>query len=113
MIAAMEKTEKEEFFGEMRRIAREETDRVLGVYTEYIDGKFKAVNERFEHLEKEIGGIKEALELHTEMLKDLSVDMLAVKSDIRIINAKLDRKADVKDLVMLDGRVTTLEDRCK
>lgn len=105
----MEKIEKEEFFSEVRTMIREETGRVLGVYTEYIDGRFKAVDERFDHLEKRIDGIQITLGEHTETLKDMAVDIIAIKSDVKVMNAKLDRKADVKDLAVLDRRVTALE----
>lgn len=100
---------KAEMKTEMRIVAREEADRVLGIYTEQIDDRFKVVGERFDHLEGRMDGMEKTLAEHTEILKDLAVDMVAVKSDIKVINAKLDRKADVKDLAMLDRRVTALE----
>jgi hypothetical protein len=107
-MATMEKIEKEELFGEMRSeirtVMREETNRVLGVYTEQIDDKFRVVNERFDHIEGILGG-------HTETLKDMAVDIIAIKSDVKVINAKLDRKADVKDLATLDRRITVLENK--
>lgn len=94
MIALMEKTEKEEF--------KEEIKQIVGVITEPFDDKIKLVVEQYVD-------IKDTQVLQGEMLKDLAVDIIAIKSDVKVISAKLDRKADVKDLVVSDRRVTALE----
>lgn len=98
MIALMEKIEKEEIV----QAVKTEIKQIVGVIEEHFDDKIKLVVEQYDE-------IKDTQALHTETLKDLTVDMTAVKSDVKVIDAKLDRKADVKDLVMLDRRVTVLE----
>ena len=101
MIAAMEKNEKEEIVLEMRQIA--------GVLTEHYDDKIKLVVEQYGGLGREIDGMKKTLMLHTEMFKDMAVDIVVIKSDIGAIKAQLNRKADVKDLAVLDRRVSAME----
>ncbi len=107
----MEKSEMVEILEEWRKAIREEMVQVLGVYTEYIDDRFKKIDERFDHLESRMDRMEARLDRHEEILKDLTVDMVAVKSELRVINAKLDRKADVKDQASRDHRLTALEAR--
>jgi hypothetical protein len=85
---------------------------------EGVDDKVSLVAEQYGGIKGEIGGIKKTLDVHTEMIAELTVDTQAVKRDIEIIKGDIEfikhgfkKKVDVEEFAALERRVMLLEKR--
>ncbi len=109
MLAVMEQKEKEDFLSDIGCLFEAHAERFVGVVKEYFDDKIKLVTEQYLGLREDFDGMKRILDSHTEMIGELAVDMVVVRSDLKAIKAGLDTKADERDVVVLDRRINTLE----
>lgn len=92
--------------------------RRLGVVMEHMDGKISLVAEQYGDVKKdtrgikqEIHGVKQALNMHTDMIGKLAVDLTIVKEDIALIKGTLKKKVDYDEFATLERRVSILEKR--
>ena len=78
--------------------------RRLGVLLEHVDEKVGLIAEQH-------GDIKQTLNMHTEMIGRLAVDMEIVKTDIELIKHSFKKKIDIDEFAALEKRVLLLERR--
>lgn len=78
--------------------------RHLGVMIESVNDNVKLVAEQH-------GGIVKKLDIHTEMIGALAIDLSIVKQDVEFIKSSMKRKIDVEEFSMLEHRVALLEKR--
>ncbi|MBI3589062.1 MAG: hypothetical protein HY093_01455 [Candidatus Liptonbacteria bacterium] len=83
--------------------------RHLGVMIESVGDDVKLVAEQYVDLRNDVKSIKQTVESHTEMIGNLSVDLLIVKEDIEFIKGSLKKKVDVDEFSALERRVSLLE----
>lgn len=111
MLAVMEQKEKEEFLSEIGNLFERQVGHLADVVTKHYDDKIELVMKQLTDLREEFNDMKRVLNSHTEMIGELVVDMAIVRTDIGAIRAELDTKADTRDVVVLNGRVSALEAR--
>ena len=80
--------------------------RRLGVLVEHSNDKWDMVAEQY-------GGIKKALDDHSEMIGKLMVDTSIIKDDLEFVKHSLKRKVDVDEFSALEKRVLLLEKKSK
>ncbi|MBI2465693.1 MAG: hypothetical protein HY452_02445 [Parcubacteria group bacterium] len=78
--------------------------RRLGVLIEHVDSNVGLIAEQH-------GDIKKTLNMHTEMIGKLVVDIEIVKSDIEFIKHSFKKKVDIDEFAALERRVLILEKR--
>ena len=83
--------------------------RRLGVTIEHNNDKISLVAEQYGDIKKEISGINEKLDVHSEMIGKLAVNMEIVKEDIEFIKSGFRKKVDVEEFAALSRRVSILE----
>lgn len=87
--------------------------RHTGALLEEFQDRVSGIAEQYGDIKNTLDHHTEMLDIHTEMIGSLATDMTEVKSDIRDIKSQikliLDTKADKKDFVNLDRRVSILE----
>jgi hypothetical protein len=105
MLAIMEKSEKEEFFQEIRHEIRQ----IVGVIVEHFDSKLTLVVEHFDGLRTEVRELRNVVDSHTDMIGNLMVDMTIVREDVKETRFVLEEKAGKKDVLALEKRVTKFE----
>jgi archaellum component FlaC len=85
--------------------------RHLGVIVEHTDDKVSLLAEQYGDIKKDIGGIKDTLNSHTEMIGRLNIDVTIIKEDVEFIKSSLKKKIDIEEFAALERRVTLLEKR--
>ncbi|MEK7498875.1 MAG: hypothetical protein AAB611_03405 [Patescibacteria group bacterium] len=99
--------------------------RRLGVFMEYVDSNVRLIAEQYggiqnnlselktdvSTLKDDVIGIKGILNIHTEMIGDLAVNLEIVKSDVGFMKSSLKKKVDAEEFTMLEKRVAMLEGR--
>lgn len=83
----------------------------LGVIVEHIDDKVSLVAEQYGDIKKDISGIKDTLNSHTEMIGRLNIDVTIIKEDVEFIKSSLKKKIDIEEFAALERRVALLEKR--
>ena len=96
---------------ENKKSAIQSEIRHLGVTIERVDHNVGLIAEQYGDIKKDIKGIKETLDSHTEMIGNLSVNIEIVKSDVEFIKQGLKRKVDADEFAALEKRVAFLEKR--
>lgn len=79
-------------------------DEIRGLYVliEHVDSHIGLIAEQH-------GEIKQTLNMHTEMIGKLAVDMEIVKTDIEFIKHSFKKKVDIDEFAALEKRVLLLE----
>lgn len=80
----------------------EEVSRNMGILQEEFQSRLQAVAEL-------VIGVKEDVEVMKEDISALKEDMVTVKDHLAVMNTKLTNKVDLKDHIVLEGRVKRLE----
>ncbi|MDO8729234.1 MAG: hypothetical protein Q7K26_05135 [bacterium] len=83
--------------------------RRLGVMLEHVDDKVSLVAEQYGDIKKDTGMIRKTIDVHTEMIGKLAVNIEIVKEDIEFIKSGFKKKVDVEEFAALSRRVSLLE----
>lgn len=85
--------------------------RRLGVVMEHVDNRVSLVAEQYGSIQKDIGGMRKTLDVHTEMIGKLTMNVEIVKEDIEFIKNGFKKKIDIEEFAALERRVLLLERR--
>lgn len=111
---------------EPKNILRE-IKRHFNVVTEKIEDKISLVAEQYGDIKKDISGIKQTLDSHTDMIvsmkediettkidmADTKKDVEIIKSDIEFIKGGLKKKVDYEEFLALEKRLVLLESKMR
>ena len=92
--------------------------RHLGVMVEDTNKNVRMIAEQYgditsdiDGIKSDIGGMKKTLDVHTEMIGKMAIDVEMIKSDVEFIKQGIRRKVDIEEFGALERRVALLEKR--
>lgn len=85
--------------------------RNLGALVEDNNHKLSGVAEQYLVLHKDISGIKNTLDNHTEMIGKLAVDINIVKTNVEFLKGGLKKKVDYDEFLALERRLSLVESK--
>ena len=95
------------------RVDAHQEIRNLGVLMEHMNGNIILVAEQHGDIQKTLGAHTKMLDIHTDMMGKISVDLTIIKEDIEFMKNSLRKKVDYDEFSALTHRVLLLEKRAR